>query len=465
MIKQRLINRDYKTLLANAQPRQKKLHLSAILAGTFALLVAVFYFKGVSSPAQTDAVQSSAPQLNIVPIALPDNAGYDTAPPIVNKSDYSEATTSKVSRNKSTHKIYTVKAGDSLAKIFSQLKYSPTTLYNIMQLGKDVALLKKITPGQTLRFTQNVEGKCLSVEYDIDRIKTLHIQTTENGFSASLAEKPVEIAHSTASAEINNSLFYDAKQAGLADKTIMELANIFGWDIDFSQSLRKGDSFTLLYETKYIGGVRIENGNILAAEFVNRGDKYQAVRFVNSDGHAEYFSPDGKSMRKTFLRNPIDFARVSSRFNLRRKHPVLNRIRAHKGVDYAASTGTPIKSTGDGKVIFRGIKGGYGRVVIVQHGQKYSSLYAHMSKYGRYKNGSRIKQGQIVGYVGKSGLATGPHLHYELRVNGVHRNPLTVKFPAAKPVNKKLLAQFKQQTSPLLAELKLAKQTQLALNN
>ncbi|HIG78448.1 MAG TPA: M23 family metallopeptidase, partial [Cycloclasticus sp.] len=190
-----------------------------------------------------------------------------------------------------------------------------------------------------------------------------------------------------------------------------------------------------------------------------------SVRFENKQGHAEYFSADGNSMRKAFLRNPIDFARVSSRFNLRRKHPVLNRIRAHKGVDYAASTGTPIKSTGDGKVIFRGVKGGYGRVIIVQHGQKYSTLYAHMSKYGRYKKGSRIKQGQTIGYVGMTGLATGPHLHYELRINGIHRNPLTAKFPSAKPVSKNLLAQFKQHVAPLLAKLEIAKQTQLALIN
>jgi len=299
----------------------------------------------------------------------------------------------------------------------------------------------------------------------LDRIKTLKVYADTDGFKSSIEEKTVEISHSTASAEINSSLFYDGKQAGLADKTIMELANIFGWDIDFSQGLRQGDSFSLVYETKNIDGKPIENGNILAAEFINRGEKYQAVRFVSEDGHAEYFSPEGKSMRKTFLRNPIDFARVSSRFNLRRKHPVLNRIRAHKGVDYAASTGTPIMSTGDGKVIFRGVKGGYGRVVIVQHGQKYSTLYAHMSKYGRYKRGGRIKQGQVVGYVGKSGLATGPHLHYELRINGVHRNPLTAKFPAAKPIDKSLLAKFKQQTTPLLAQLEhINSPTQLALN-
>lgn len=472
MMKPSLINRDFKTPISSGSYNHKKPHLTAILLGTSLLLATVFYFKNATTT--TDPIQtvSSTDTHHIISIDLPENTSDDFSAPDLNTSHSTVILLAK-DTNKPSHvttsqktswKEYTVKSGDSLAKIFNHLNYSPTTLHNIIQLGKQTASLKNIRPGQTLRFAQNSNGECVSLEYDIDRVKTLKIQTSGNNFSASINEKPVETSHATASADINNSLFYDAKQAGVSDKTIMELANIFGWDIDFAQGLRQGDSFSILYESKSINGKRIENGLILAAEFLNRGNKYQAVRFTDKKGNSEYFSPDGKSMRKTFLRNPIDFARVSSHFNLRRKHPVLNRIRAHKGVDYAASTGTPIKSAGDGKVTFRGIKGGYGRVVIVQHGQKYSSLYAHMSKYGRYKKGARIKQGQVVGYVGKSGLATGPHLHYELRINGVHRNPLTAKFPAAKPINKNLLAEFKQQTSPLLAQLELAKQTQLALN-
>ena len=468
MIKHHLVNRDFKIPLNSRSCQPKNTRLTAMLLGTVFLLGTIVYFKYLS---QSDS-SALASKNHIISIDLPNNSpdelsGAETASlksTLDVTSKPHEIDTNTVQTNKVTPKQYTIKPGDSLAKIFKTLDYSPTTLHNIIQLGEPTQALKKIMPGQTLRFAQNANGQFTSLEYDIDPIKTLQIQTTENGFSAMIHEKPVITSHKTASAQINNSLFYDAKQAALSDKTIMELANIFGWDIDFSQGLRPGDSFSLLYETRSVDGKRIENGHILAAEFINQGSTYQAVRFTDKTGHSEYFSPDGKSMRKTFLRNPIDFARISSHFNLRRKHPVLNRIRAHKGVDYAASTGTPIKSTGDGKIIFRGIKGGYGRVVIVQHGQKYSSLYAHMSKYGRYKKGARIKQGQIVGYVGQSGLATGPHLHYELRVNGVHRNPLTTKFPAAKPISKNLLADFKQQTVPLLAQLQLAKQTQLALN-
>lgn len=467
MMKPSFINRDFKVPMRTTQVQAKKLQLPAFLFGTLILLATVFYFKNATSTASIDNYKTTASS-HVIAIELPKKPSNTFSTPILEKVSNNTViqppVINNVIKDKRSWKEYTIKSGDNLAKIFNQLKYSPTTLHNIIQLGDKTKALKNIKPGQTLRFAQNSKGECTALEYDIDRIKTLKIHHENAEFTASIAEKPVVITHQTTSADINNSLFYDAKQAGLSDKTIMELANIFGWDIDFAQGLRQGDSFTLLYESKFIDGKRIENGHILAAEFINRGDAFKAVLFTEDNGNAEYFSPSGKSMRKTFLRNPIHFARVSSHFNLRRKHPVLNRIRAHKGVDYAASSGTPIKSTGDGKIIFRGVKGGYGRVVIVQHGQKYSSLYAHMSKYGRYKKGARIKQGQVVGYVGKSGLATGPHLHYELRVNGVHRNPLTAKFPAAKPINKNLLAKFKQQTSPLLAQLELAKQTQLALN-
>lgn len=460
MIKPSLIPRDYKTPMNNASTKGKKTRVPAMLIGIFVLLIAVFYFKDTTSSVQTTPAGNDDRRPHLITIPLPDASGEESNTSTPNVNIQKSVTTSVRAAfiSKDTQRKYTVKSGDSLAKIFSKLKYSPTALHNIMQAGAEAEQLKNIKPGQALRFMQNNNGNCTSIAYDIDRVKTLNITSTEFGFVSSISEKPVEITHSTASAKINDSLFYDAKQVGLPDKTIMELANIFAWDIDFSQGLRQGDSFTILYETRHIDGKQIENGNILTAEFINRNNKYQAVRFVSEDGHAEYFSPDGKSTRKAFLRNPIDFVRISSRFSLRRKHPVLSRIRAHEGVDYAAATGTPIKSTGDGKVIFRGLKGGYGRTIIIQHGQKYSTLYAHMSKYGRYKKGKRIKQGQVIGYVGRSGLATGPHLHYELRINGVHKNPLTAKFPAAKPVTKNLLAQFKQQALPLLAQLELAKE-------
>jgi murein DD-endopeptidase MepM/ murein hydrolase activator NlpD len=246
----------------------------------------------------------------------------------------------------------------------------------------------------------------------------------------------------------------------------MQLSEIFAWDIDFALNLRKNDQITVVYEKLFVDDKEIGTGNIISAEFVNQGHSYTAVRFEDVQGNASYFSPDGKSMRKPFLRTPVNFARISSHFNLKRRHPVLNRIRAHKGVDYAAKTGTPVKTTGDGKIIYRGRKGGYGRVVIVQHGKSYRTLYAHLSNYRKgQKVGSRVKQGQTIGYIGKSGLATGPHLHYEFRVNGVHRNPLTVKLPHTDPIKKSLLAEFKKQTQPLIAQLNKVKASHLLAQN
>jgi murein DD-endopeptidase MepM/ murein hydrolase activator NlpD len=243
----------------------------------------------------------------------------------------------------------------------------------------------------------------------------------------------------------------------------MELVNIFGWDVDFALDIRKGDRFALLFEEHYLDGDKLRDGKILAAEFTSRGDTYRAVLFTDPQGNSQYYSPDGKSMRKAFLRSPVDFRRISSKFQPERYHPVLGKKRPHRGVDYAAKTGTPIKAAGDGKVIFRGRKGGYGNTVVLQHGGNITTLYAHMSKFRRgVSSGSRVKQGQIIGYVGATGLATGPHLHYEFRINGSHRNPLTVKLPDAEPIPAKYKGEFMQQSRQLLAQLDLFKRVQVA---
>lgn len=243
----------------------------------------------------------------------------------------------------------------------------------------------------------------------------------------------------------------------------MQLASIFGWDIDFALDIRKGDHFSLLYEQQYLDGEKLRDGRILAAEFTNQDRTYQAVLFTDPKGRGLYYAPDGSSMRKAFLRSPVDFRRISSKFQRERYHPVLGKKRPHRGVDYAAKIGTPIKAAGDGKVIFRGTKGGYGRTVIVQHGGNITTLYAHMSGYRRgVTTGTRVQQGQIIGYVGKSGLATGPHLHYEFRLNGAHRNPLTVKLPDAKPIAAEYRELFQIQSKQLLAQLKLFNTIQVA---
>jgi murein DD-endopeptidase MepM/ murein hydrolase activator NlpD len=238
----------------------------------------------------------------------------------------------------------------------------------------------------------------------------------------------------------------------MSDALVMELAGIFGWDIDFILDIRSGDQFTVIYEEMYVEGEKHANGDILVAEFVNQGKSYRAVRYEDQDGNAEYFSPDGYSMRKAFLRAPLDFSYVSSHFNPKRFHPVLKRVKAHRGIDYAAPIGTPIKAAGDGKVIRSAYDKLNGHHVFIQHGQKYTTKYLHLNKR-RVKNGQRVKQGQIIGTLGRTGRVTGAHLHYEFLVNGVHRNPKTVKLPDAEPIAKRERARFYESTKPLLAQL------------
>jgi len=233
----------------------------------------------------------------------------------------------------------------------------------------------------------------------------------------------------------------------------MNLAGIFAWDVDFVLAIRHGDEFSLVYEEYWQDGERVAEGDILAAEFVNRGKHFRAVRFKDASGRIDYYTPEGRSVRKAFVRAPLSFSRISSNFDPRRRHPKLNTIRAHKGVDYAAPTGTPIKAAGDGKIIHRGRKGGYGNAVIIQHGGNITTLYAHMSRFSKARIGSRVRQGDIIGYVGATGLATGPHLHYEYRRNGVHLNPRTVKLPDAEPINAEYLPEFKKAAGPLLKQL------------
>jgi murein DD-endopeptidase MepM/ murein hydrolase activator NlpD len=362
----------------------------------------------------------------------------------------------------------TVKSGDSLSKLFKRAKLKPQQLDEVMKSGEAAKKLTKIFPKDTIRVLTDEQGKLQALRYEIDPETYIMVEREdENGELIAREHKHVietRVAH--AEGTIDSSLFLAANEANISENVIMELAGIFGWDIDFALDIRKDDSFKLLYEEIYRNGEKIKDGEILAAEFINDGEIYRAVRYTNPEtNRSEYYTPEGKSMRKEFLRTPVDFARISSRFTTKRYHPVLHKVRSHKGVDYAAKTGTPIRAAGDGKVIFKGKKGGYGNVVIIQHGSKYTTLYAHLNSYNKKIGvGKKVKQGQTIAYVGKSGLATGPHLHYEFRINGVHRNPLTVKLPSSGPVPERHMTDFELTTTPVLAQLDLlTRDTQLAL--
>lgn len=347
----------------------------------------------------------------------------------------------------------TVRPGDNLSLIFQRAGLSDRKLYEFMASNKDTKVLKRIHPGHTIEF-QIEDQQLLGLKYSKSPLSALEFKRTAKGFSSNQLDRQPDLHTAYREAVIKDSLFMAGKRANMDANLIMELANIFGWDVDFALDIRQGDSFKVMYQEKFLDGEKLGNGPILAAEFVNQGKTYKAVRYEDSKGVTHYYTPEGHTMRKEFLRTPVDFARISSHFNLRRKHPVLNRIRAHKGTDYAAPRGTPIKAAGDGKIIHAGRKGGYGNTVIIQHGQTYKTLYAHLHKFRRgIRSGARVKQGQIIGYVGATGLATGPHLHYEFYVNGAVRNPVTVKLPKARSIARNELNRFKQKTQPLLASM------------
>jgi len=347
-----------------------------------------------------------------------------------------------------------VKNGESLSLIFTRLGFTARELQNILDSDKDTHRLKRLYPGDEIRYQKGRDGRLQTLAYRYEEARSLIIHRRDQGYHSEVIEHPLEYRSHHVSGTIADSLYISAQNAGMSDRLIMELAGIFGWDVDFALDIRSGDRFTVIYDKIYQDGEYLRDGTITAAEFVNQGESYRAIRYTDSKGKTDYFSPDGKSLRKAFLRTPVSFTRISSRFTTGRWHPVLHHIRAHKGVDYAAPRGTPVKATSDGKITFRGRKGGYGRVIIIKHGQRYSTLYAHLSRYKRgLRSGSHVRQGQTIGYVGKSGLATGPHLHYEFRINGVHRNPLTVHLPDAAPLPAGQMIAFQSKATPLLAQL------------
>lgn len=350
---------------------------------------------------------------------------------------------------------FIVRKNDTLDRIFRELKLDVAELAQIRQLPGVRESLDRLQVGDRITLIHD-DGALQALRRRVSETEILSVTRSADGFSAEFIPTPVEIREAQAQGEIESSLFVSAREAGVSPEIILRLANdIFGWDIDFALDIRPGDRFSIIYEQKFRDGEYIGDGRILAADFVNDGVTYRAIYYESADGKvSDYFAPDGRSMRRQFLRAPLEFTRISSHFNPRRRHPILNTIRAHKGVDYAAPTGTVIKAAGDGRVSFVGTKGGYGRVVILEHGGGISTLYGHMSRFAKgLRQGLRVKQGVTIGYVGSTGAATGPHLHYEYRVHGVHKNPRTVPLPDAAPISFEYMADFQAHASNLLARL------------
>jgi len=385
------------------------------------------------------ALWPSAPARNIqqtrLVIEVPENIPADSATPELNwESD-------------------DIKPGDNLSVLFSRHNLSAVDVIELAAAAPKEAL--KLRPGQTLHWVRSQDNHIQQFQIEISPLARYTFTRDDQGtLQYQLEERHADYRPRYASATIDNSLFVDGTRAGIPEQVLIELANIFGWDIDFALDIRKGDSFSLIYDEVFLDGDKIGNGNILIARFHNRGRELTAIRFEDQKGNGSYYTPDGQSMRKEFLRNPIDFFRISSRFNLNRRHPVLNKIRAHKGTDYAAPVGTPIKAAGDGKIIYAGYSRSFGNHVVIQHGARYQTLYAHMSKFNRNtRSGRYVKQGQVIGYVGMTGLATGPHLHYEFRVDGVHRDSLKVKLPKADAIPKTEQAAFRRKSDSMVSWL------------
>ena len=354
-------------------------------------------------------------------------------------------------------KELTVAPGDNLSAIFTDAGLSPTDLHQIMQLGQNVQVLKKIIPGRKLQFDIDNGGDLNALKYELGPLESLLITKSDFGFAAkNLTYKP-KVFQTFRSATITGnrpSLYESGKFSGLSDAILMELSYVFQWDISFALDLRQGDSYSLLYEEDYLDGVKVRDGEILSAQFNNMGKTYSAVVYQSENGDRSYYTPDGKSMRKAFIRDPVHFSRVSSSFNLKRLHPIHKRVMPHKGIDYVANRGTPIIASGDGKVSISRQNSSSGKYIVIQHGEQYTTKYLHLSKFARgIRAGKRIKQGQVIGYVGSTGWATAPHLHYEFLLNGVHRNPRTVKLPQAEPISDSERERFLGETSGYVEQL------------
>ncbi|HEY8585534.1 MAG TPA: peptidoglycan DD-metalloendopeptidase family protein [Rhodanobacter sp.] len=409
-----------------------------VLAGT-ALLITLI--SGFIMPAWASAMRPApAPVVHaLLPLALPKIA--PTSPATVALDDW---------------RVVRVQPGQTLSDIFAARGLGMTDLQRVLDAAGDVnSTLHRIRPGQEFDFLLGSDGSLKGFRFDRDEASRAIVRLDGAQPTVTIQQRDMDLREQMAHGVIRSNLYAAGDQAGMDAAMVGKLADLFKYDIDFVQDIRVGDSFTVIYDDIYRDGVRYGQGDIIAAEFINQGKRYTAYRFKKADGHYGWYSEDGRPIQKSFLRIPVDFTRISSKFTTARLHPILGRMRAHKGVDYAAPSGTPIHAAGDGVIKYHGWERGYGNFVVIQHDKHISTAYGHMSRFVKGQRvGQRVRQGQVIGYVGMTGLATGPHLHYEFRVNGVQRNPQTVTLPKPEPLPAAQLARFKADVvKPQLARL------------
>jgi murein DD-endopeptidase MepM/ murein hydrolase activator NlpD len=395
--------------------------------------------------------------ISLVP-ALQTNASPSKPPPFVNY--VSAAYQRKAVDFRTFHwQAITVEPGQTLSEIFNNLDLSHDIMRRVLENNSAKQAFKRIKDGDVIEFELNGYNQLRAMRFDKSDVEQVLLSISEQEIKEQITERKIENRLLVATGVINNSLYADAQRAGLSATIVRQIADIFKYDIDFSEDLRDGDQFQVVYQQSYLEGKPYRQGQIQASTFINRGEKFTAYRY-NYNGKEQYFDGNGRPLKKVLMRIPIEFARLSSTFGMR-KHPVLGRMRAHKGVDYAARTGTPIMAAGDGRIELAGWKSGYGKTVIINHGNGRSTLYGHMSSIGKLKRGQFVSQGSIIGRVGSTGLATGPHLHYEFRINGNQVNPLKVTMPKPEPLRGSELAKFKSATAPAIAMMEQSTTTQL----
>lgn len=354
-----------------------------------------------------------------------------------------------------------VKRNDSLDRMFRRNDLSVGDLDAMVDIPDAGRHLGSIKPGEKIEIIRDGRS-VLSLRKELSDSQELWIHRQNEEYKAEFVDLEIEIRTAGGHGTIASSLWIAASEAGLPASVTQQISGIFEWDVDFFLDVRQGDSFTVVYEEIWRDGVKLRDGQIVAAEFVNRGETYRAARYVDAEGIVGHYTPDGMSVKRPFLRNPIEFTRISSSFNPNRRHPIQNTIRAHRGVDLAAPSGTEIRAAGAGKIVARGAYGSFGNRVEIQHGGNITTLYAHLSRFAGPRVGDRVQQGDVIGYVGMTGGATGPHLHYEYRVNGVHQNPRTVELPDAEPIDPAYLADFEDESDSLWRQLDLYRGTLLA---
>ena len=346
-----------------------------------------------------------------------------------------------------------VKNGDNLSTLFERAGISTSQIYDLTaSAGGD--LLNNLSPGEQFHMGLDSNETLIELQY-IKSPLVRYVYENDGGyFQVEKRTHTADVLYGYRRGVIKDSFYNSAKRAQLPDNIIMEMANLFGWDIDFVFDIREGDEFSVMFEDRFLHGERLNAGDIIAASFKNQGKLYRAVRYEHRDGTTRYYSPDGLSMRKTFLRTPLDIFRISSGFNLRRKHPIHKKIKAHRGVDYAAPRGTPVKAVGKGKVVASSFSKPNGNFIFIQHGQTYMTKYLHLNER-KVKVGQSVSQGKVIGTVGSTGYSTGPHLHYEFLVNGVHKNPRTVELPKANPIDDSERERFERVSKAYLLKLKI----------